>query len=254
MGGTAYILRREAPPAAESLPVTAKQTKPIDLYYWTTPNGYKISILLEELGVPYTTHFVNIGKGEQFKPDFLAIAPNNRIPAVVDPEGPDGKPISIFESAAIMIYLADKFGRFHGRNPRERVVVDEWLMWQMGGVGPMFGQYGHFRNAAPEKIPYALTRYGNETHRLYRVMNTRLEGRDYVADDYSIADMALFGWVRNWHLRDIDIAEFRNVEAWHDRINARPAVQRGLAVKPPPAPETKLEDKEAERKILYGQR
>jgi GST-like protein len=234
--------------------VAATQTKPIDLYYWNTANGYKISILLEELGVPYSTHFVAIGKGDQFKPAFLAISPNNRIPAIVDPEGPDGKPISIFESAAIMMYLADKFGRFFGRNPRERVAVTEWLMWQMGGVGPMFGQYNHFRNAAPEKIQYALTRYGNEVHRLYRVLNTRLEGRDFVAEDYSIADMALFGWVRNWANREIDIAEFRNVEAWHNRIDARPAVRRGLAVKPPPAPEATPKDKEAERKILYGQR
>jgi GST-like protein len=233
--------------------VTATQSKPIELYYWGTPNGYKISILLEELALPYMTHFVNIGKGEQFKPEFLAIAPNNRIPAIVDPEGPDGKPISIFESAAIMMYLGEKFGRFYGRTPRQHVAVNEWLMWQMGGVGPMFGQYGHFRNAAPEKIPYALTRYGNEVHRLYRVLNTRLEGRAYVADDYSIADMALFGWVRNWGNREIDIAEFRNVEAWHDRINARPAVVRGIALKAPPAPQTAV-NKEEERRILYGQR
>ncbi|MEJ0012607.1 MAG: glutathione S-transferase N-terminal domain-containing protein [Bauldia sp.] len=234
--------------------MTAKQTQPIDLYYWGTPNGFKISILLEELGLPYTPHFVNIGKGDQFKPEFLAIAPNNRIPAIVDPEGPDGKPISIFESAAIMIYLAEKFGRFLGRNPRERVAVLEWLEWQMGGVGPMFGQYGHFRNAAPEKIPYALTRYGNEVHRLYRVLNTRLEGREYVADEYSIADMALFGWVRNWQNREVDGAEFPNVVAWSNRLEARPAVQRGIALKAPPAPESKPEEKEAERKILYGQR
>jgi GST-like protein len=227
------------------------QMRPIDLYYWNTPNGYKISILLEELGVPYTTHFVAIGKGEQFKPEFLAISPNNRIPAIVDPEGPDGKPISIFESAAIMMYLADKFERFFGRNPRERVAVMEWLMWQMGGVGPMFGQYGHFRNAAPEKVPYALTRYGNEVHRLYRVLNARLEGREYVADDYSIADMALLGWVRNWQNREIDGAEFPNVVAWAERLEKRAAVQRGLALKPPPAEPA---DKEAERKVLYGQR
>ncbi len=139
-------------PLPERHAVAATQTKPIDLYYWNTPNGYKISILLEELGVPYDVKFIAIGKGDQFKPEFLKIAPNNRIPAIVDPEGPDGKPISIFESAAIMIYLADKFGRFYGRNPRERVAVNEWLMWQMGGVGPMFGQYGHFKNAAPRKF------------------------------------------------------------------------------------------------------
>jgi GST-like protein len=228
------------------------QTKPIDLYYWNTPNGYKVSILLEELGVPYNVKFVAIGKGEQFTPEFLAISPNNRIPAIVDPDGPDGKPISILESAAIMMYLADKFERFYGRNPRERVAVNEWLMWQMAGVGPMFGQYGHFKGAAPEKIPYALTRYGNEVHRLYRVLNTRLEGRQYVADDYSIADMALFGWVRNWQNRDIDGAEFPNVVAWAERIDKRPGVQRGLSIKPPADP-TPISDAD-QKKILYGQR
>jgi GSH-dependent disulfide-bond oxidoreductase len=232
--------------------LTATQTKPVDLYYWNTPNGYKISMLLEELGIPYTTHFVAIGRGEQFKQEFLAISPNNRIPAIVDPEGPDGKPISIFESAAIMMYLAEKFGRFSGSSARERVAVNEWLMWQMGNVGPMFGQYGHFRNYAPEKIPYALARYGNEVHRLYRVLNTRLEGREYVAGPYSIADMAIFGWARRWDGRDIDGAEFPNVVAWHDRIAARPAVVRGLALKPPV--DTNLAtDKESQR-VLFGQR
>jgi GST-like protein len=229
----------------------ATQTKPIDLYYWNTPNGFKASIMLEELGVPYTTHFVHIGKGDQFKPEFLKISPNNRIPAIVDPEGPDGQPISVFESGAILLYLAEKFGRFQGRNPRERVAVHEWLMWQMGGVGPMFGQQNHFKNAAPEKIPYALTRYANEVHRLYRVLNGRLEGRDYVADDYSIADMALVGWTRGWKNRDIDIAEFPHFAAWLERVEARPAVQRGLALKAPPAPEV---PKEEQAKVLYGQR
>jgi GST-like protein len=229
----------------------ATQTAPIELYYWPTPNGFKISILLEELGLPYNTHFIHIGKGEQFQPDFLKISPNNRIPAIIDPEGPDGKPISIFESAAIMMYLADKFGRFFGRNPRERVAVTEWLEWQMGGVGPMFGQYGHFKNAAPEKIPYALTRYSNEVHRLYRVLNGRLEGREYVADDYSIADMALLGWVRNWTSREVNNSEFPNVEAWVNRVEARPAVQRGLALKAPPEPPVPAE---VQAKVLFGQR
>jgi GST-like protein len=163
--------------------VAASQTKPIDMYFWPTPNGIKISIALEELGVPYTTRFVNIGKGDQFKPEFLKISPNNRMPAIVDPEGPDGKPVSIFESGAILIYLAEKFGKFYGKTARERIAVNEWLMWQMGGVGPMFGQLNHFRNYAPEKLPYAITRYSNEAHRLYRVLNTRLTGRDYVAGD-----------------------------------------------------------------------
>ncbi len=229
----------------------ATQTKPIELHYWNTPNGFKISIALEELGVPYETHFVNIGKGDQFKPEFLAISPNNRIPAIVDPEGPDGKPISVFESGAILIYLGDKFGKFYPADVRARTAVNEWLMWQMGGVGPMFGQVNHFRNFAKEKIPYAVNRYVNEAHRLFGVLNKRLVGRDYVADDYSIADMALFGWVRNPENRGIDIAEFPNVKAWLDRVGARPAVQRGLAIKPSesydPADATT-------QKILYGQR
>jgi GST-like protein len=233
--------------------VAASQTKPIDMYFWPTPNGIKISIALEELGVPYETRFVNIGKGDQFKPEFLKISPNNRMPAIVDPEGPDGKPISIFESGAILIYLAEKFGKFYGKTARERIAVNEWLMWQMGGVGPMFGQLNHFRNYAPEKLPYAITRYSNEAHRLYRVLNTQLTGRDYVAGDYSIADMAIFGWARNWESRGLEMTEFPNVLAWHDRIAARPAVQRGLALKAPTPPKDLATDLEAQ-KILFGQR
>jgi GST-like protein len=175
------------------------------------------------------------------------------MPAIVDPEGPDGKPVSIFESGAILIYLAEKFGKFYGKTPRERIAVNEWLMWQMGGVGPMFGQLNHFRNYAPEKLPYAITRYSNEAHRLYRVLNTRLTGRDYVAGDYSIADMAIFGWARNWESRGLDVTEFPNVVAWHDRIAARPAVQRGLALKAPTPPKDLATDLEAQ-KVLFGQR
>jgi len=234
-------------------PVPASQTLPIELHFWPTPNGQKISIALEELGVPYAVHFVNIGKGDQFKPDFLAIAPNNRIPAIVDPEGPDGKPISIFESGAILIYLADKFGRFYGSNARERVAVTEWLMWQMGGVGPMFGQFNHFNGYAPEKLPYAITRYANEVHRLYRVLNTQLKGRDYVAGPYSIADMALYAWTRNWSGREVDAeAEFPDFVAWSNRVAARPAVQKGMALKKEGyTPGIRTEE---ERKILFGQR
>ena len=232
--------------------MTETQTLPINLYFWPTPNGYKLSILLEELAAPYTVHLVNIGRGEQLKPEFLAISPNNRIPAIVDPEGPDGRPISVFESGAIMIYLADKFGRFHGRNARERVAVNEWLMWQMANVGPVFGQHGHFRQYAPEKLPYAIKRFDDEVHRLYRVLNDRLRGRDYVAGDYSIADMALFGWIRNWANRGVDIAEFPHVQAWHDRIAKRPAVVRGLAIKAPAR--TDLVHDEEARKVLFGQR
>jgi GST-like protein len=232
--------------------VAATQTKPIALYFWDTPNGFKISIALEEFGVPYETHFVNIGKGEQFKPEFLAIAPNNRIPAIVDPEGPGGKPISVFESGAILIYLGEKYGKLYPQETRARTAVNEWLIWQVANIGPVFGQTNHFRNYAKEKLPYAITRFVNEAHRLFGVLEKRLNGRDYVADDYSVADIALFGWMRNWERRGIDIAEFPNVKAWHDRIAARPAVQRGLAIKAP----AKLDlanDAEAQ-KVLFGQR
>jgi GST-like protein len=173
------------------------QNRPIELYYWPTPNGWKITIMLEELGAPYEVKYVNIGKGDQFAPDFLAIAPNNRMPAIVDPDGPGGKPISVFESAAILMYLGRKFGRFYPvEDERRRVEVEEWLAWQVANVGPVFGHNNHFRNYAPEKAPYAIRRFENEAHRLYRVLDTRLAGRDFVAGDYSIADMALIGWVK----------------------------------------------------------
>ncbi len=230
----------------------ASQTKPIDLYFWTTPNGYKIPIMLEELGVPYTTHFVNIGKGDQFKPDFLKISPNNRIPAIVDPEGPDGQPISVFESGAILVYLGLKFGRFFGKSDRDRVDIDQWLFWQMANVGPIFGNYNHFKRMDPDNA-YALKRFGDETHRLHRVLNTQLEGREWVAaGDYSIADMSLYGWVKGYKSRDIDIADFPNVAAWIDRVAARPAVAKAMALKPP-ADDKPLSEEE-QRKVLYGQR
>lgn len=229
-----------------------EQTAPIDLYFWSTSNGFKISIMLEELGVPYTTHFVHIGKGDQFKPEFLAISPNNKIPAIVDPEGPDGKPIAIFESGAILQYLGRKFGRFYPADERRRVAVDQWLMWQVGGFGPMLGQNHHFGIYAPEKIPYAITRYRNETHRLYGVLNKQLEGRDFVTGEYTIADMAIIGWARGWQRQGMDIEEFPEVKAWIARLEARPAVQRGLAVK---ATETYnlAEDRDAQ-KVLFNQR
>ncbi len=235
--------------------MTVTQTAPIELYYWPTPNGWKVSILLEELGVPYEVKYINISRGEQFEPDFLAIAPNNRMPAIIDPEGPDGKPISVFESGAIMQYLGRKFGRFYPTDERARVEVDEWLMWQMGGIGPMLGQYHHFGNYAPEKIPYAIERYHNEAHRLYGVLNKRLEGRDYVAGDYSIADMAIFGWTRIYYRQEIDIDEFPNAKAWLERLAARPAVQRGVEVGKEERERSAdlSEDKEAQ-KILFGQR
>src|SRR5436190_1168880 len=167
----------------------------IDLYYWPTPNGWKITIFFEESGVPYRVVPVNIGKGEQFTPEFLKISPNNRMPAIVDPDGPDGEPISLFESGAILVYLGEKTGQFLPREPRGRYDVLQWLMFQMGGIGPMFGQAGHFRRYAPEKIPYAIERYTNESKRLLRVLDGRLADRPFVAGEYSIADMAIFPWV-----------------------------------------------------------
>jgi GST-like protein len=230
------------------------QTQPIELHYWPTPNGKKITIMLEELGVPYSLHFVNIGKGDQFQPDFLKISPNNKMPAIVDPEGPDGKPISVFESGAILLYLARKFGRFYPTDDeRARVEVEEWLMWQMGGFGPMLGQRNHFSVYAPERIPYATKRYQDETHRLYGVLNRRLADRDFVAGDYSIADMAIFGWAAGWETQQFDTSDFPHVKRWIDRMNARPAVARGMAVKAPVAPVSLADDKEAQ-KILFNQR
>ncbi len=232
----------------------ATQTKPIDLYFFTTPNGYKVSILLEELGVPYTVHTVHIGKGDQFKPEFLAISPNNKIPAIVDPEGPGGEPISIFESGAILKYLALKFGQFYPSDMRAQVKVDEWLFWQVGGFGPMLGQNHHFALYAPEKIPYAIKRYQDETHRLYGVLNKQLETNDYMAGDYSIADIATIGWTNGYQRQGIDLEEFPALKAWHERMNARPAVQRGLAVKADTAPKLDLSQDKDAQSVLFNQR
>ncbi len=204
--------------------------RPIDLHFWPTPNGWKITIMLEECGLPYRVIPVNIGKGDQFKPEFLAIAPNNRMPAIVDPDGPGGEPISVFESGAILMYLGRKTGKFYPQDERGRVAVEEWLMWQMSGFGPMLGQTHHFRIYAPEKIDYAIERYTKEANRLYGVLNRRLEGRDYICGDYTIADMACIGWAKLWERQGQDIAQFPNVKAWIDRMLARPAVQRGFAV------------------------
>jgi len=202
----------------------------IDLHYFPTPNGWKVSIALEELELPYRIVPVNIGKGDQFKPEFLAISPNNRIPAIVDRDPPGGgAPISVFESGAILLYLAAKTGRLMPAEPRRAVAATEWLMWQMAGLGPMLGQLGHFRVYAPEPIPYALKRYTDEAHRLYRVLDQRLTGRSFVADEYSMADIACFGWVAIHGMHGIDLGAFPRVRDWHDRIAARPAVQRGRA-------------------------
>ncbi|HWJ87423.1 MAG TPA: glutathione S-transferase N-terminal domain-containing protein [Pelagibacterium sp.] len=231
-----------------------EQKQPIDLYYFPTPNGHKITIMLEELGVPYTVHPIRIGKGDQFKPEFLAISPNNKIPAIVDPEGPGGAPISVFESGAILKYLAEKFGKFYPTDPRARVAVDEWLFWQMGGFGPMLGQNHHFALYAPEKIAYAIDRYRNETHRLYGVLNKQLSGKDYIVGDYSIADMASLSWSLGWEGQGIDLAEFPNIAAWQERMKSRPAVERGLAVRLPEEQQVDLsEDKDAQQ-VMFNQR
>jgi len=226
--------------------------KPIELHYWPTPNGWKITIFLEETGYPYTVQYVNIGRGEQFRPEFLAISPNNRMPAIVDPDGPGGTPIAIFESGAILQYLGRKTGMFYPSDERARVEVDQWLHWQMGNLGPMGGQANHFRHYANDKIAYAIDRYTNEVNRLYGVMDTRLKDREYLAGDYSIADMACIGWVRRPDRAGQDMAEFPHMEAWRQRMLARPGVERGIAV----GEELRRPggmDEDA-KKVLFGQR
>jgi GSH-dependent disulfide-bond oxidoreductase len=203
----------------------------IEVYSWATPNGHKVHIMLEECGLAYRAHAVDIGAGEQFKPDFLAISPNNKIPAIVDPEGPDGKPISLFESGAILLYLADKTGRFLPNGVAAKYEVLQWLMFQMGGVGPMLGQAHHFRIYAPEKIAYAVDRYTNEAKRLYGVMNKRLAKSKYIGGPaYSIADIAIFPWLRSWKNQGIDWNEYPHLKGWFDEVAARPAVKRGVEV------------------------
>jgi GST-like protein len=203
----------------------------IDLYTWPTPNGHKIHIMLEECGLPYKVHAVNIGTGDQFKPKFLKISPNNKIPALVDSDGPDGKPIALFESGAILLYLASKTGLFLPKTDRAKFDVLQWLMFQMGGVGPMLGQAHHFRIYAPEKIEYGINRYTNEANRLYGVMNKQLQSHDWIAgDEYSVADMAIFPWLRSWQNQGIDWADYPQLKVWFDRIAARPAVQKAVLV------------------------
>ncbi len=203
----------------------------IDLYTWPTPNGHKIHIMLEECKLPYRVHAVNIGQGDQFQPEFLNISPNNKIPALVDPHGPDGQPISIFESGAMLIYLAAKTGKFMPKSDRAKYEVLQWLMFQMGGVGPMLGQAHHFRIYAPEKIDYAVQRYTNEAKRLYGVMDKRLQTSKWMGgSSYSIADIAIFPWLRSWQNQGIDWADYPHLQAWFDKIAARPAVQKAVQV------------------------
>jgi GSH-dependent disulfide-bond oxidoreductase len=227
---------------------------PIDLFYWPTPNGWKISIMLEECGLPYTLRPVDIGAGQQFEPDFLEISPNNRMPAIVDPVGPDGKPISVFESGAILQYLSAKTGRFGGESARERVRVGEWLFWQVGGLGPMAGQANHFLFYAKDKLPYAMDRYTDEVNRLFGVMNRRLAAHEYLAGPYSIADMASVGWAKGWKRYGQDLAAFPYFARWLDAVLARPAVQRGLALDVPNRKPSDLSTDEQARKVLFGQR
>ena len=203
----------------------------IDLYTWPTPNGHKIHIMLEECKLPYRVHAINIGAGDQFQSDFLKISPNNKIPALVDSEGPDGKPISIFESGAILVYLAAKTGKFMPKGDRAKFEVLQWLMFQMGGVGPMLGQAHHFRIYAPEKIDYGINRYTNEAKRLYGVMDKRLQSSPWIGGkSYSIADMAIFPWLRSWQNQGIDWADYPHLKVWFDKIATRPAVQKAVQV------------------------
>lgn len=202
----------------------------IDLYYWGTPNGHKITIALEEMGLEYQIFPINILENDQFQPDFLKISPNNKIPAIVDQNGPQQKPISVFESGAILQYLGRKTGLFYPTDEQSRVEVEQWLMWQMGGLGPMLGQNHHFNKFAKEKIPYAIQRYVTETKRLYGVLDKQLVGQNYVAGDYSIADMAIVPWLLRYEWQSIDLDEFPNVKAYIERIQARPAVQKALSI------------------------
>ncbi len=224
----------------------------IEVWTWPTPNGHKVHITLEELGLPYKVIPINIGKGDQFRSEFLAITPNHRIPAIVDPDGPGGTPLKLFESAAIMIYLSEKAdGKLMPADQVGRYLCLQWMMFQMGGTGPMFGQYNHFANYAVERIPYAIERYSNEVKRLHRVLEKRLAQTEYLAgEEYSLADIINFPWIRNPDRRDISLADYPNVKRWHDTVAARPAVQRGVEV---------LADKkkfgpmtDEEREIMFG--
>lgn len=226
----------------------------IDLYYWPTPNGHKITLFLEEAGLPYAIKPVNIGKGEQFQADFLAFSPNNKMPAIIDHEPADGgAPLSVFESGAILLYLANKTGRFFGADVRQKVEVNQWLMWQMAGLGPMTGQYGHFNVYAPEKIDYAIDRYTREVQRLLGVLDRRLAGRAFIAgDDYTIADMAAYPWINPYTRAPLDLEPYPELRRWHAAIAARPATRRAYALTAQVNPDAGKPLTDEERKQLFG--
>jgi GST-like protein len=227
----------------------------IELYYWPTPNGWKISISLEEMELPYRVRLVNIGRGEQFQPEFLRISPNNRIPAIIDHDPPGaGEPVSVFESGAILLYLAEKTGKFLPKDLRGRVEVTEWLMWQMGGLGPMLGQNHHFRVYAPEPMPYAIERYTQETNRLYGVLNRRLEGRTYICGECSIADMACWPWIVPHERQGQKLEDFPNLSRWYDTMKARPGVRRGFGVGQEIREATSQGMDDEAKKVLFGQK
>ncbi len=243
----------EQRPSAVRRRSATRRDKPIALYYWPTPNGWKISVMLEECGLPYVVRPVDISKGEQFAPEFLAISPNNRMPAIVDPDGPGGRPISVFESGAILQYLGRKSGKFYPHEERGRVAVEEWLYWQVGGLGPMAGQATHFRRYAAAEIFYAIARYTDEVNRLYGVMNTRLARHEFLAGRYSIADMACVGWVRLAERQGQDLAEFPHLRRWFETVRARPAVKRAFAIRVDAASAVDMRDAKV-RAVLFGQR
>jgi GSH-dependent disulfide-bond oxidoreductase len=227
----------------------------IDLHYWPTPNGHKVTLFLEEAGLDYTIHPVNIGKGDQFKPEYLAFSPNNKMPAIIDRAPADGgEPQSVFESGAILLYLAEKSGQFLSTDPRVRIETLEWLFWQMAGLGPMTGQYGHFNVYAPEKIPYAIDRYTNEANRLLQVLDTHLKGRDFIAGDaYSIADMATYPWIGVYDKAPIDMTPYPEVQRWHAAIKSRPGTERAYARAKDVNPDAGKTMSDEEKKLLFGQ-
>lgn len=250
-GKRAPVARRAASSTTKTS--AAARQRPIELHYWPTPNGWKISIMLEECRLPYIMKPVNISAGDQFKPEFLAISPNNRMPAIVDPDGPGRRPISVFESGAILQYLGRKTGKFYPSDERARTAVEEWLFWQMGGLGPMAGQAHHFRIYAPEQLPYAIDRYTNEVNRLFGVMNIRLKDRAFLAGKYSIADMACVGWVSRWERQGQDINDFPHLKRWLETLMARPAVQRGMKLRVEAASQVDMKDPKVQS-LLFRQR